>query len=144
MTYYPPLSFYFSVEVAGFKSENSFQEVSGLKMEIATDEVIEGGENRFTVRLPKTPKFTNVVLKRGLLINSSLMNWCRKAFEEFKFEPKQVTIRLIKPNTKSDALVTWVLENAYPVSWSVSDLKSEDNALAIESLELTYTYFTQS
>jgi len=48
--YYPPVGFHFKVEVLGLPPNDfdvRFTEVSGLSVELATEEVAEGGENRF-------------------------------------------------------------------------------------------------
>ena len=49
--YYPPRAFHFKVEVIGLAPSDldvRFTEVGGLAMELATEEVPEGGENRFS------------------------------------------------------------------------------------------------
>jgi len=73
-------------------NEGSFQEVSGLNVKLGTEEVPEGGENRYVHRLPTVPKYENLVLKRGLLKGSPLIDWVRKSVEQFKFEPKMVLV----------------------------------------------------
>jgi hypothetical protein len=35
----------------------------------------------------------------------------------------------------------WVFHDTYPARYSMSDLKSQDNQLAIESIELVYTSY---
>ena len=67
-TYYPPAGFYFKVEIVGVAgmnedTEQRFQEVSGLSVEIETEELKEGGENRFSYKLPKRAKYPNLVLR---------------------------------------------------------------------------------
>lgn len=143
-TFYPPVSFSFSVSVDGIKgaNEGSFQEVSGLNVKLGTEEVKEGGENRFVHRLPTPPKYENLVLKRGLLnISSPLISWARKGVESFAFEPKTVLISLL--NEKGSPLASWNVANAYPVSLLMSEFKSQDNAIAIETLELAFDNFTR-
>ena len=71
-SYIPPCGFYFRVEFVGIDGmeddkEQRFQEVSGLSFEVETEELKEGGENRFVYKLPKRTKYPNLVLKRGLL-----------------------------------------------------------------------------
>ncbi len=66
---YPPVAFYFSVYINGIRrdaGDNSFQEVSGLNVELETEDVAEGGENRFVHNLPKQIKHPKLVLKRGI------------------------------------------------------------------------------
>jgi len=44
-------------------------------------------------------------------------------------------------NPDGTVSVMWTFYNAYPVKYSVSDLKSQENELVLESIELAYTYF---
>ena len=82
--YYPPGGFHFKVEFLGISgtstdTEQRFQEVSGLSFEIETEELVEGGENRFAYKLPKRAKYPNLVLKRGLLRGTALLDWLKSA-----------------------------------------------------------------
>jgi len=138
--YTPPTSFYFSVKFSGFPDmDSSFQEVSGLKMTLGTEERKEGGENEYVWHLPTPPKFENLILKRCLLYNSSLTKWCKDAFEDFKFDPRDIKLQLLGANGGS--LASWNIIQAYPLSWELSTLNSTSNQLAIETLTLKYRNF---
>lgn len=137
--YYPPVGFHFLVEFANQQNEYQFQSVSGLSVDLETEEIKEGGENRFTHKLPVRAKYPNLILKRGLLVNSGLLNWCRDAIDNFKIEPTDVIIKLL--NEKSEPLMSWNVVHAWPVKWAISDFNAEENRLVIETLELTYSYF---
>jgi phage tail-like protein len=139
---YPPVSFHFRVEfkLDGVQEPDArFQEVSGLSAELGTEEILEGGENRFSHRLPTRAKYPNLVLKRGLLKDSRLIAWFRDALEEFSFAPVEVVVTLL--NEEHEPLVGWSVVNARPAKWSVSDFKAQDGAVAVESIELCYDYF---
>lgn len=141
--YYPPVSFHFKVEVLGLSPVSHdvrFTEVSGLSVEMGTEEVPEGGENRFIQKYPTQAKYPELVLKRGLLLNSEIVNWVRECIEDYRIQPKNVDIKLL--NEQHQPLVTWHLVNAYPTRWSVSDLNASNNAVSIETLQLYYQYFT--
>lgn len=143
MAHYPPVGFHFRVEfgLSGLSANDSrFQEVSGLAAEIGTEELEEGGENRFVHRLPVRAKFNNLVLKRGMMSDSKLISWIRNALEAFQFEPTDVMVTLL--NETHEPLAAWSFRGAYPVKWSFSDLKATDNAFVIETLELAYRYYT--
>ena len=45
-------------------------------------------------------------------------------------------------NEKGEPLRTWNVSHAIPKKWSVSDLNANENSLVIETMELTYRYFT--
>ncbi len=133
-----PVVFHFKVEFGPTSDDqdNRFQEVTGLSAEVTTEEFREGGVNEYAHRLPTGAKYGNLVLKRGFITNSSIGTWVRSTVENFKFEPKDVTVILL--NEQHDPLALWKFLGAYPVKWALSDLKAQENALAIESLELVY------
>ncbi|MES2208302.1 MAG: phage tail protein [Pseudomonadota bacterium] len=140
--YYPPVGFHFKVQVLGLPANDfdlRFTEVSGLSVEMATEEVAEGGENRFVQKYPTRAKYPELVLKRGLLLNSAVWNWTRQCIEDYRIEPKNVDVTLL--NESHEPLVTWHLVGAYPTKWSVSDLNASNNAVVIESLQLFYQTF---
>jgi len=142
-TYYPPVSFHFKVEFTGISAQatdTQFQSVSGLSVDIETEEFAEGGENKFKHKFPVRTKFPNLVLKRGMVADSKLIQWCRDAIESFQFKPIDLTVKLL--NEAHKPLVTWNVVHAYPVKWAVEDLNAEENKLSIETIELAYNYFT--
>ena len=133
--YYPPLGFHFLVEFANQKDEYQFQSVSGLSYNLGTEDITEGGENRFVHKLPLRPKYPNLVLKRGLLIDSELIDWCRSSVEDFSYSPTDIIIKLL--NEEHEPLITWNVIHAYPVKWAVADFNAEESKIVIETLELT-------
>lgn len=137
--YYPPLGFHFKVEFANLGGEYQFQSVSGLNVELETEQIAEGGENRFKHKLPVSTRYPNLVLKRGIRVDSALTKWCRDALENFDIKPTNITISLL--NEKHEPLMTWNVVHAYPLKWSVSEFNAEKSQLAIESIELAYNYF---
>lgn len=137
--YYPPLGFHFKVEFANQIGEYEFQSVSGLNVELETEQVAEGGENRFKHKLPVSTRYPNLVLKRGIRVDSALTKWCREALEDFDIKPTNITISLL--NEEHEPLMTWNVVHAYPIKWSVSEFNAEKSQLAIESIELAYNYF---
>lgn len=140
--YYPPWSFYYKVEfgISSDSNDARFQSVSGLSVEYDTEEFKEGGENRFVHKLPVRTKYADMVLKRGMLTNSEVIRWFLRAFRDRDFKPSDVTVILM--NEKSKPLRTWKVTHAIPKKWLVSDLNANENAIVIETLELSYRYFT--
>lgn len=141
---YPPVAFHFRVDVndeGDGDADARFQEVSGLSHELSLEELAEGGENRFVHKLPGRARYGNLVLRRGLAKGSALHRWCDDALGGLDIRPRTVTVKLL--NEEHAPLVTWSFERAYPVKLSVGDLKAQDNALAIETLELAYSRFVR-
>lgn len=147
--YFPPVGFYFKVVFkdtkGGLLSETSFKEVSGLSVDTSPEEISEGGLLGFHHRLPTTPRYSNLILKRGLLKDSKLRDWVNKATRQFEFTPLLVSIELLDQFAKSganpSALMTWKVYNARPVKWELSAFDSLSNEVLIETLELAFDYF---
>jgi len=135
-----PVTFHFNVDMGSDEGDDiRFQEVNGLTAEISVEELVVGGENMFTYRLPVRAKYNNIILKRGMLKNSKLIDWFRNAVEHFQFEPRDIKINLL--NEKNEPVAFWKVIQAYPVKWVISDFKASENALVIETIELAYQYF---
>lgn len=136
-----PVGFYFQLS---FKGEDAaFKEVSGISKELSMEEVVCGGENRFKYRLPTISSSQNLVLKRALIPKGSqLIDWCASTLDEGlanAITTHDVSVSLF--NSDGSVSVMWTFHNAYPVKYSVSDLKSQENEIVIESIELAYTHF---
>ena len=139
---YPPVGFHFSVVFQLFpQTENDFrfQEVSGLEVEMETETFIEGGQNRFTWQLPKRTQYSDLVLKRGMFMGSGIVLWCQNAFENFVFEPTNLTISLL--NDQHIPVQAWYVVNAIPKKWSISSFNAQESAVVIESITLSYQFF---
>ncbi len=153
--YYPLVGFHFKVEFTGLDNNDidcRFQSVSGLNVEYETESRKEGGENRFEHLLPVRTKYPSLVLKRGLIKDSSLKNWIIITLDALSvkvdaqnqdkplIEPKDLTISLL--NEKHQPLMTWKIIRAWPKKLSFSDFNAEQSQLVIETLEFQYQYFT--
>ncbi|MBO7427108.1 MAG: phage tail protein [Paludibacteraceae bacterium] len=117
----------------------AFSEVSGLSAELQTEDVAEGGNNSYKYRLPKPPKYGNLVLKRALSTTPSLLvMWANEAIYNFNFSPCTAIVTLLNENHLP--VKVWAFNNAYPVKIEVSQLGANKNELVIETLELAYNY----
>jgi phage tail-like protein len=139
--YYPPWSFYYKAEFSISQDVNDarFQNVSGLSAEYDYETFKEGGENRFEHKLPVRTRHADLVMKRGMLTDSSVIRWFLDAFENRVFTPADIAVILM--NEKGDPLRTWKLAHAIPKKWLVSDFNANENGIVIETMELTYRYF---
>lgn len=144
---YPPVSFYFRLNFSGAsgRANASFKEVSGISMEMATEEITEGGNNEYKYRVPTSAKFSNLVLKRGLVSkNSDLVHWCSNILGgglETTIKTKNIEVSLL--DVKGHPLKTWNFANAWPVKWEVSNLHSLNNEILIETVEFAYSFFEE-
>ncbi|MEB3357918.1 MAG: phage tail protein [Synechococcales bacterium] len=154
MRTYPPVGFFFEVVFLGENLdkelvETRFQSVTGLTVELQTESLKEGGENRFEHTLPVRAKYSPLVLKRGVVKDSKMVKWCMDAIQNLDIRPMDLLVKLLHVRRENDKLppsgieplMTWKVIRAWPQKWSVSEFDAEKNVLAIETLELTYSYF---
>jgi phage tail-like protein len=104
-----------------------------------TEQIKEGGENRFEHVIPTRTKCSPLVLKRGLLkpSDSGLTRWLQKAFNDEEIDTiETVVVKLL--NEEHKPLMLWTINNVWPRSWKMGELNAEQGAVLIETLELNY------
>ncbi|MDQ2088745.1 phage tail protein [Marimonas arenosa] len=138
----PPAAFHFSVvfELPQFPSDIRFKEVSGLSVSTEFESVSEGGENRFTHQLPTRLNYGDLTLRRGAPLGSGVSYWARKALEEFSFKPANLLISLL--NEKHLPIWNWYVVGAVPKQLEMSSFDAMQSEIVIETLVLSYQYFT--
>ncbi len=130
----PYLRFRFQLEIDGLV-KGGFSDVSGLQVEVETEDYREGGVNEYVHKLPKGTKYPNIILKRGLTDSDILWKWHGDVVNG-KIECKKV--RIIILGFDGQAKLEWIFKEAYPVKWSGPDFKADDASVAIETIELVH------
>ena len=140
----PFVAYQYYVEIKSV-TEAVFSECTGLQIEMEVYEYKEGGHNTHIHRLPGRAKVGNITLKRGFarrstfttgLYDNVLWKWyCDILRGEIKRH--NFSILLIDSNERKE-VARWNLVGAYPVKWIGPTLKSADNQIAIETLELAH------
>ncbi|MDX1447386.1 phage tail protein [Lishizhenia sp.] len=142
-----PVAFYFQLRFNGISGtvDASFQEVSGVSMELGVEEITESANKPFKQRVPTSAKFSNLVLKCGLVSHDSeLIDWCRNTLEgglTEVIETRNISIHLLNEN--GDPLKSWSFMNAWPVKWNLADLDAMNREVLIETLGFSFSYFTE-
>ena len=124
--------FRFLVKTAG-ESLGVFTECTLPVIEWELEEVKEGGQNSYVHQLPGRRKSARLTLKNGVG-KSALMNWFWQMLSG-EIERKALTIQLLETQDTSSVVMTLHIEQAYPVKWSGPTLKSDDNSIAIQTVE---------
>lgn len=132
---YPLPAFHFQVEWGG--TNIGFTEVSGLEVEHQVIEYRHGASPTYAaLKMPGIPKYTNIVLKRGIMSgDNEFFDWVNTAALN-QIERRDVVIKLL--NDQHEPVMVWKLSNAWPVKLVGPQLNSTANEVAIESLELAY------
>lgn len=134
----------FLVEVDGVEI-GRFMEITGLEVTIAVEEVSEGGENSFVHKLPGRMSWPNLVLKRGITQNDSLLTWLNKSSgEQFAANSNTLTrstaaVTLMGPG--GARLRSWDFDGAYPVKWRGPSFSVDAEDQAVEELEIAHHGF---
>jgi phage tail-like protein len=131
----------FSFEVKWDSMVMHVQEVSGLDVEAQPIEYRQSNSPEFSViKMPGLKKYGNVTMKNGIWPNgSSFQEW----YNQVKMNTvarKTITITFMD-ESRAPAMV-WTLSNAWPVKVSSTDLPSDGNAVAIESIEIAHEGIT--
>jgi len=136
---WPMPKFYFKVTWGG--KEIAFQEVSGLDIQSEEIKYRHGNSKEFSViKMPGMKKFGNVTMKKGVFKgDNKFWDWL-KQIELNKIKRVPVIISLLDQGDK--AVMTWTLLNAWPTKISSTDLKSEGNEVAIETIEIVHEGLT--
>jgi phage tail-like protein len=136
----PFATFKFHVEI-GKITDAAFTECNGMEMSTQVKTYEEGGENQFVHKFPGRTTVSNVTLKHGFTTSNDLYNWYKRMEECLrlgrKFDFQQVTITLYS-TVERYKKARWILDKAFPVKWTGPSFKSDEAAVAVESLELAH------
>ena len=137
---FPTFKYY--VEVGGLITEAAFTDCSGLEMATEVFEYQEGGLNEYVHKFPGRTKVSNVTLKRGFATSNKLFKWYKDEMEKKlrtgeKIDLRQVTITLYG-HVEPGKSFRWILHRAFPVKWVGPAFKSDELAVAIETLEFAH------
>ncbi len=130
----PVPNFHFDVEFGGASLQ--FTEVSGLDVEVEAIEYRDGKSPEYKPsKLPGQHKFSNIILKRGMVQgNNEFFEWIKTSIGR---QPERRDLRIRLLNEEHNPIFIWKIINAFPVKYSGPPLKSDGNEVAIETLEIT-------
>ena len=138
-TTWPLPKFFFSV--TGLAAPASFQEVTGLDSEVQVIEYRAGDAKKFnTIKMPGLSKVGNVTLKKGIFVTDKTL-WTWFSTIAMNTVPRSTVVVNLLDETAAPR-VTWTLNNAFPTKYTGTDLKSDGNEVAIESMEVAFEFLT--
>ena len=133
---WPLPKFYFSVTL-GADDKVSFQEVDGLESETQVIEYRHGNSPIYApIKMPGLAKVGNVTMRKGIFVNNNKF-WAW--YSEIKLNTiarRTVVVNLL--DETGNPKMVWTLNNAFPTKVTGTDLKSEGNEVAVESIEIAY------
>ena len=138
-TVWPLPKFYF--EVKWDADVVSFQEVSGLDLEAQPIDYRHGDSKEFSnIKMPGLKQSGNVTMKKGVFkSDNKFWDW----FNQIKMNTiKRVPITISLLDEGGAPTMVWALVNAWPTKITATDLKSDGNEVAVESIEIAHEGLT--
>lgn len=136
---WPLPKFYFQVKIGD--KEIPFQEVSGLDIEAQIIEYRHGNSKEFsTIKMPGIKKTGNVTLKKGIFVkDNGFWDWFNK-IKMNTIERQTIVINLL--DESGAPTMVWTLSNAWPTKITGTDMKSDGNEIAVETIEVAHEGLT--
>lgn len=119
----------------------SFQEVSGLDIEAQPIEYRAGDSPEFsTIKMPGIKKTSNITMKKGVFkSDNKFWDW----FNQIKMNTiKRIPVTISLLDESGSPTMVWTLANAFPTKITGTDLKSDGNEVAIETIEIAHEGIT--
>jgi phage tail-like protein len=134
---WPMPKFRFAVDFGTELTDVVFQEVSGLDVETQIIEYRDSNSPLFsTIKMPGIAKYGNVTMKRGIFVNDKkFWNWTSQ-IKMNTIKRRTVTIKLL--DESGNVTMQWTLMNAWPTKITSTDLNSDGNEVAIDTIEIAH------
>jgi len=143
-----PRSFHkrFSFIIEAELANAGFQKCSELSVEVANIEYHEGG-SLIPNKSPGRLKFADVTLERGATKDHDLFDWMQQVADAAAnaglVEPKfKRNIDIVQQDRDGSTLRRWTIAGAWPVKFVAGAWDNEADENVIESVTLTFDYFT--
>lgn len=134
---WPMPKFRFEVDMGDKNTRAAFQEVSGMDVEVQSIEYRHSNSPLFApIKMPGIAKYSNVTLKRGIFVKQNMFYDWVKEIKMNTIARRTVTIKLL--DEKGEVTMSWKLFKAWPTKITATDLKSDGNEVAIDTLEIAH------
>lgn len=134
----PHLNAHFRLAIDGLDAFD-FSQCSGLSSEVGVEEYQEGGENRYSHRLPTRVSSPNLVFSQGAGPGRDLWDWYFEYLVNGAVVPRDGQVHLL--SWVEAALVpvrVWAFNRGFPVKMNGPDLDAQSPAVAIETIEIAH------
>jgi phage tail-like protein len=118
----------------------AFQEVTGLGAQLEVVTYAEGGRNDSVHRLPLRHSWNPITLKRGVVRDRLLWSWYETGLHDSLGARRDGAVIML--DESGSPAKAWAFYGGLAAKWSGPDLHAEQNAVAIESLEIAHEGLT--
>ena len=129
---------------SGKLGDGGFQECTGLQIDMDVHEITEGGRNDGTVRLVGRGKYTNIVLKRGMVYPvggtavSEIWAWLQGVLSGQRPLVRYDGVIEVLNASSGAVTATWVFDRGLPAKVSGPTLNAKSGEIAIEELTIAH------
>jgi phage tail-like protein len=138
-TYEVNTAFRFTIRINN-EDVAAFTECTLPTLQVETQDIKEGGQNRYIHRLPVRVNAGTLKLKRGLTKRSLLYVWYLKV-EDQTIKAARQDIEVVMYDISHKEFASWVFYQAYPIKWTGPTLKTDSQAFAFEEIEVAHAGF---
>jgi phage tail-like protein len=121
-------------------ASGAFQEVTGLGAQLEVVSYAEGGRNDSVHQLPLRHSWNRITLKRGVVRDRVLWTWYQTGLADSLGARRDGAVIMLDPG--GAPAMAWAFHGGLAAKWSGPDLHGEQNAVAIESLEIAHEGLT--
>ena len=136
-TVWPMPKFRFEVDLGIELKGVAFQSISGMGVENQVIEYRKSNSSLFSMeKMPGIVKYGDVILQRGVFVNDNTFWDWHKEISMNTIIRRTVLIKLL--DEKGKVTMQWQLNNAWPTKINSTDLNSEANEVAVDTLVIAY------
>jgi len=118
----------------------AFQEVTGLGGQLEVVTYAEGGRNDSVHQLPLRHSWNRITLKVGVVRDRVLWSWYQAGLADSLGARRDGAVIVL--GTDGVPAMAWAFHGGLAAKWSGPDLHGEQNAIAIEALEIAHEGLT--
>lgn len=124
--------------------DGGFQECSGLEIQLDVQEYLEGGRNDGVVRRVGRAKYSNLVLKRGMLfpggtLRNDLWTWVQGVASGVRPVARyDGIVEVLSGDTEQKVVARWVFDRGLPARVVGPQLNAKTGEIAVEELHIAH------
>jgi phage tail-like protein len=127
--------------IVALVANGAFQEVTGLGAQLEVTSYAEGGRNDSMHQLPLRHSWNRLTLRRGLILDPGLWSWYQAGLSGSLGARRDGSVLLL--DASGIPVVSWAFHGGLAAKWTGPDLHAEQNAVAIEALEIAHEGLTR-
>jgi phage tail-like protein len=118
----------------------AFQEVTGMGAQLEVVTYADGGRNDSVHRLPLRHSWNPITLKRGVVRDRLLWSWYETGLHDSLGARRDGAVIML--DEAGLPAKSWIFHGGLAAKWTGPDLHAEQNAVAIEQLEIAHEGLT--